>query len=96
MALLDIGEAALAQHAIHDACHRVQVINDQHRIDIVDQDCPLQAALPAIASSNPHTRRQQRRAGPAPVIYMIRSEIKSPGQTGWQFNLFCAAFGGWR
>jgi len=26
---------------------------------------------------------------------MIRSEIKAPGQTGWQFNLFCAAFGGW-
>jgi hypothetical protein len=41
-----------------------------------------------IVSSNPHARRQGRRAGPAPVIYMIRSEIKSPGQTGWQFNLF--------
>jgi len=26
---------------------------------------------------------------------MIRSEIKSPAQAGWQFNLFCAAFGGW-
>ena len=79
MALLDIGEAALAQHAVHDARHRVQVINDQHRIDIVDQDYPLQAALPVIASSNPHARRQERRAGPASVIYMIRSGIKSPG-----------------
>jgi hypothetical protein len=40
MALLNIGEAALAQHAIHDARHRVQVVNDQHRIDIVDHDQP--------------------------------------------------------
>jgi len=30
-----------------------------------------------------------------PVIYVIRSEIKSPGEAGWQFNRFCAAFGGW-
>jgi len=45
-----------------------------------------------IASSNPHARRQEWRAGPVPVIYMIRSEIKSPAQAGWQFNLFCAAF----
>jgi hypothetical protein len=45
-----------------------------------------------IARSNPPARRQERRAGPVPVIYMIRSEIKSPAQAGWQFNLFCAAF----
>jgi hypothetical protein len=59
---------------------------------VIHDQPPLQAALPVIASNNPHARRQERRAGPVPVIYMIRSEIKSPAQAGWQFNLFCAAF----
>jgi hypothetical protein len=52
---------------------------------------PLQAALPAVAGNNPHAHRQKRRASPAPVIYLIRSEIKRPAQAGWRINLFYTA-----
>jgi hypothetical protein len=95
MALFDIGEAALAQHAVHDARHRVQVVNDQHRIDIVDQDHPLQAAPPVIASSSPPRAptRAARRPGTCNLHDSFGDQVA--GRTGWQFNLFCAAFGGW-
>src|SRR5262245_37969375 len=37
MNLVHIRKAAFTEHTVHDARHRVQVVNDQHRIDVVDQ-----------------------------------------------------------
>ncbi|HEX9070382.1 MAG TPA: hypothetical protein VF852_00370, partial [Pseudolabrys sp.] len=34
--LFDIGKAAFAQHAVNNARHRVELVNNQHRIDILD------------------------------------------------------------
>jgi hypothetical protein len=38
-----------------------------------------------VAEQQPHAHRQERRASPALLIYMIRSEIKSPAQAGKQY-----------
>ena len=54
--LIDIGEATFAQHAIHDARHRVQVVNNQHRIDVVDQG-KFSPVRPCSRLASPHARQ---------------------------------------
>jgi len=54
--LVDIGEAAFTQHAVHDARHRVQVVDNQHRIDVVDQG-QFSPVRPCSRLASPHARQ---------------------------------------
>src|SRR5581483_5967946 len=75
MALLDVGEAAFAQHTVHDTGHRVQVVNNQYRIDVVDQGQPSPFRPCLLLASNSPTAPKKRARRPDGLIYTIRTGI---------------------